>query len=264
MPRIPFSILWIGLLAVALARPVAAQDQPANPPSASPQSTEPQVKVNMLNVCSPSAEEQKEIAAALARVPKQPLFGNDFEVTRGRSTLTDMPSFLKPGGGGHVAGEPSVASYVRIRREFSVQALFSSVQYSFSNDGLNMVETLVLHVRDPKDLIEVSMEDSASSVTSSEAMLTSNTPASRVRLERFGKSSVALARCSATEGGPAPDQTAYEPLFRGASDVLANYRRLLGVSIIVPEELAKINGDKPKAKAPAAKPAAAKASGPKK
>lgn len=201
----------------------------------------------MLNVCTPSAEEQKEIASALARVPKQPLFGADFEVTRGRSTLTDMPSFLKPGEGGHVAGEPSVASYVRIRREFAVQALFSSVQYSFSNDGQNMVETLVLHVRDPKDLVQVSMEDSASSVASADAMLTSNTPASRVRLERFGKSSIALARCSATQAGPAPDQSAYEPLFRSASDVLANYRRLLGVSPIVPEELAKINGEsKPK------------------
>ena len=245
MPRIPASILCISLLALAAALPAAAQEQPANPPAANP-SAEPQVKVNMLNVCSPSADEQKEIAAALARVPKQPLFGNDFEVTRGRSTLTDMPSFLKPGEGGHVAGEPSVASYVRIRREFSVQALFSSVQYSFSNDGLNMVETLVLHVRDPKDLIQVSMEDSASSVASADAMLGSNTPASRVRLERFGKSSVALARCTAAEGGPAPDQSAYEPLFRGASDVLANYRRLLAVGIIVPEELAKISGDKPK------------------
>lgn len=219
----------------------------------------------MLNVCSPSAEEQKEIASALARVPKQPLFDADFEVSRGRSTLSDMPSFLKPGEGGHVAGEPSVASYVRIRREFSVQALFSSVQYSFSNDGQNMVETLVLHVRDPKDLIQVSMEDSASSVTSSQAMLDSNTPASRVRLERFGKSSVALARCLATEGGPAPDQSAYEPLFRGASEVLAKYRGLMGVNIIVPEELAKISGEskpesKPKtaAKPKETKPARAK------
>jgi hypothetical protein len=245
----------ISLLTLASAWPAAAQDQPA-----APQSTEPQVKVNMLNVCSPSADEQKEIVAALARVPKQPLFGADFEVTRGKSTVTDMPSFLKPGEGGHVAGEPSVASYVRIRREFSVQALFSSVQYSFSNDGLNMVETLVLHVRDPKDLIQVSMEDSASAVASADAMLTSNTPASRVRLERFGKPSVALARCSAAEGGPAPDQSAYEPLFRGASDVLANYRRLLAVGIIVPEELAKISGDKrgDKPKATTAKPAAVK------
>src|SRR6202521_2151419 len=153
-----------------------------------------------------------------------------------------MLSFLQAGSSTHFADEKSVASYVRIRREFSVQALFSSVQYSFSNDGQNMVETLGLHVRDPKDLIQVSIEVSPFSVTSSEAMLGSNTPASRVRLERFGKSSVALARCLATEGGPAPDQSAYEPLFRGASDVLANYRALLSVNMIVPEELGKIGG----------------------
>ena len=231
-----------GILALVLPQWSAAQEQPANPPS-----TQPQVKVNMLNVCSPSAEEQKEIASALARVPKEPLFGADFEVSRGRSTLSDMPNLLQPGSSTHFGDEKSVASYVRIRREFAVQALFSSVQYSFSNDGQNMVETLVLHVRDPKDLIQVSLEDSASSVTSSEAMLGSNTPASRVRLERFGKSSVALARCLGTEGGPVPDQSAYEPLFRSASDVLANYRALLSVKKIVPEELAKISGEsKPK------------------
>jgi hypothetical protein len=254
VPRIAVFPLLVGLLALTLW--VGAQDQPANAPS-----SQPQVKVNMLNVCTPSAEEQKEIAAALARVPKQPLFGGDFEVSRGRSTLEDVPNFLQPGQGGHVAGEPSVASYVRIRREFSVQALFASVQYSFSNDGQNMIETLVLHVRDPKDLIQVSLEDSASSVTSADAMLTINTPASRVRLERFGKSSVALARCPGSEGSPAPDQSAYEPLFRSASDVLANYRRLLGVGVIVPEELAKINGAakaKPAPKVKSVKPASEK------
>src|ERR1051325_926381 len=99
-----------------------------------------------------------------------------------------------------------------------------------------MVETMVLHVRDPKDLIQVSLEDSASAVTTSETMLGANTPVSRIRLERFGKSSVALARCQAGEGRPAPDQSAYEPLFRSASEVMANYRRLLGVRSIVPEE----------------------------
>lgn len=214
----------------------AAQEQPGNAPT-----SQPQVKVNMLNVCSPSAEEQKEIAAALARIPKQPLFSTDFEVSRGRSTLADV-NFLQSGEGGHAPGEPSVASYVRIRREFGVQATFASVQYSFSDDGQNMVETLVLHVRDPKDLIQVALEDSASAVTSAQAMLASTNPASRVRLERFGKSSIALARCSAAEGGPAPDQSAYEPLFQSATDVLADYRGLLGVGAIVPEELAKISG----------------------
>jgi len=234
--RIPLCALSLCLFAWVSSQWVRAQ-QP--PPEAAQQ---PQVKVNMLNVCTPSVEEQKEIAAALARIPKQPLFGADFEISRGRSTLTDMPAMLQAGTPGHVAGEPSVASYVRIRREFSVQALFSLVQYSFSNDGQTMVETLVLHVRDPKDLIQVSMEDSASAVTSTESMLAANTPVHRVRLERFGKSSVALARCPPTEAGPAPDQSAYEPLFRSASDVLTNYRTLLGVSSLVPEELAKING----------------------
>jgi hypothetical protein len=68
-----------------------------------------------------------------------------------------------------------------------------------------------------------------------------------VRLERFGKSSVALARCQDTAAGPAPNQSAYEPLFRGASDVLTNYRGLLGVKRVVPEELAKIADEKPAA-----------------
>ncbi|HEY3973783.1 MAG TPA: hypothetical protein VGM18_12315 [Candidatus Sulfotelmatobacter sp.] len=266
MRRTLLSVAGIGLL--SLAAPQAGAQEPAANPPAAQNSTQPQVKMNMLNVCTPSTEEQKEIAAALARVPKQPLFGMDFEVSRGRSTLTDMPSFLPAGSNAHVSGDPSVASYVRIRREFSVQALFSSVQYSFSNDGQTMVETLVLHVRDPKDLIQVSLEDSASAVTSSEAMLASNTPATRVRLERFGKSSVALARCQAAEGAAAPDQSAYEPLFRTASEVLANYRALLRVKKIVPEELANISGEsKPKTAAPAgkaAKPAHDKASQPNK
>ena len=245
MPKIPAWIVWTTLLAWPCAE-IAAQET-----SKESASQQPQVKVNVLNVCTPSAEEQKEIASALARIPKQPLFAADFEVSRGRSTLTDMPAMLQAGQDSHVAGEPSVASYVRLRHEFSVQATFSSVQYSFSNDGQTMVETLVLHVRDPKDLIQVSLEDSASAVTSSEAMLGVNTPVSRVRLERFGKSSVALARCQASEGGPAPDQTAYEPLFRSASEVMANYRTLLGVKKVVPEELAKVNGEsKPKVSAP--------------
>jgi hypothetical protein len=84
------------------------------------------------------------------------------------------------------------------------------------------------------------MEDSASSISNVETMVASNTPASRVRLERFGKSSVALARCPGSENGPPPDQSVYEPLFRSASEVLANYRSLLGVRHTVPAELAQI------------------------
>jgi hypothetical protein len=201
---------------------------------------QPPVKLNVLNVCSPSTEEQKEISSALARVPKQPLFADDFEVARGRSSLTADAGFLAAGQSSQLSDEPSVASWVRLRRDFSVQAMFSTVQYSFSNDGKNMIETLVLHVRDPKDLVMVSIEDSASAVTSPPAMLGAASPASRIKLERFGKSSVVLARCSGSEGNPAPDQSAYEPLFANASSILANYRGLLNARHVVPDELARV------------------------
>ena len=220
--------------------------------------SQPPVKVNVINVCAPSAEEQKEIASALARVPKQPLFSEDFEVDRGHSTLSENPALLQAGVGALTSSESSSANYVRIRREFSIQALFSSVQYSFSVDPKNMVETMVFRVRDPKDLMQLSVEDSASSVTTPAAMLHANTPASRIKLERFGKASVVLARCSASQSGPPPDQTAYEPLFQSASAVLANYRDLLGARRTVPEELARITdtgGTKPKS---GAKPATKK------
>jgi len=219
-----FIVAWVGFLGYANAQ----------------QASQPQVKVNMLNVCSPSADDQHEISSALARVPKQPLFAPDFEVDRGRTSMEENPNFLQPGQSAHVSSGDDTANWVRIRREFSVQALFSTVQYSFSTDPKNMVETLVFRVRDPKDLMQVSIEDSASAVTTPAAMLTTNTPATRIKLERFGKSSVVLARCYATDTGPAPDQSAYEPLFQSASTIVANYRGLLGAHRMVPEELARL------------------------
>src|SRR5690348_159335 len=226
--------------------------------AAAQQPAPPKVKVNLLNVCSPSSAEQQEIASALARVPKQPLFGADFEIDRGRSSLDVGPGFLQPGSGSQVSSDPGVSDWVRIRREFSVQALFSTVQYSFSSDPKNMVETLVFRVRDPKDLLQVSIEDSASTVTLPVAMLSTSTPASRVKLERFGKSSVVLARCSATEAVPAPDQSAYEPLFQSASAVLSNYRGLLGARTTVPDELARLGGATQSPASSTKKPAAKK------
>jgi hypothetical protein len=71
-------------------------------------------------------------------------------------------------------------------------------------------------------------------------MLSADTPVSHVRLERFGKPSVALARCPATEDKPAPDQSAYEPIFRAASAILNRYRDALGVRKMVPQELTRL------------------------
>jgi len=99
-----------------------------------------QSEVNMLNVCSPSADEQKEITAALGRIPRQPLFSQDFEVDRGRSTLDEPPPHsFRAAALRRFLPIPRFASWVRIRREFSVQAVFSTVQYSFSSDGKKYV-----------------------------------------------------------------------------------------------------------------------------
>lgn len=198
----------------------------------------PPVKVNVLNVCSPSADEQKELTSALAKVPAKPAFGTDYEVSRGHSTLDQSAAI--PGMQPLPAGATSAADWVRVRREFPEATPFSNAQYSFSVDSKNMVETLVLRVREPKDLMQISVEDSASTVASPAAMLSSNTPVSRIKLERFGKPSVVLARCSAADAGSPPDQSAYEPIFRTASDIMSRYRDGLRVRRMVPEELARL------------------------
>ena len=201
---------------------------------------QPQVKVNVINVCAPAADEQKELSSALAKVPGKPAFAADFEVARGRSILD--PSTPIPGMQPLPPGAVAAADWVRVRREFPGATLFSNVQYSFSVDSKNMVETLVLRLREPKpnDLMQISIEDSASAVASAAAMLSTSTPVSRVRLERFGKSSVALARCSGEEGTPVTDQSAYEPIFRAASSIMERYRDVLGARKMVPEELARL------------------------
>lgn len=207
---------------------------------------QPPVKVNILNVCAPSAEEQKELSSALAKIPAKPVFGADYEVARGRSTLD--PGAPIPGMGSMPTEASSTANWVRVRREFPGSAIFSNAQYSFSVDAANMVETLVLHLRDPKDLMQISIEDSASSVASAATMLAADTPVSRIKLERFGKSSVVLARCSAAEGTPAPDQNAYAPIFQAASSLMSRYRDVLGVRKMVPQELVRLGvGSPPRA-----------------
>lgn len=194
----------------------------------------------MLNVCTPSADEQKEMSAALGKIPVKPVFTPDFEVARGRSSLSEKSQLLQAGPHAQMSPEPITSAWVRIRHDLSEQSPFSTVQYSFSADTKSMIETLVWHVRDAKELVQVSIEDSASAVTSPAAMLATSTPVDRIKLERFGKPSVVLARCSGTEAGPAPDQSGYEPLFREASSIMGRYRELLGARRTIPDELAKV------------------------
>lgn len=227
----PPKILLVTAGAIFVAWLGASAQQP-------PAKQQPPVKVNVLNVCSPSAEDQKELSAALAKVPGKPAFGKDYEVARGHSTLD--PNAPIPGMQPLPPDAAASADWVRVRREFPASVLFSTVQYSFSVDASNMVETLVLRVRDPKDLMQLSIEDNASAVTSASAMLSAETPVSHIRLERFGKPSVALARCPATEEKPAPDQSTYEPIFSAASAILNRYRDALGVRKMVLQELTRL------------------------
>ena len=95
----------------------------------------PKVKVNVLNVCSPSAEEQQEISSALSRIPKRPSFSPDFEVDRGRSVLDPNANPLVAAGAAigagngaaHISSQQAVAQFVRIRHDFPSGLMFSTV-----------------------------------------------------------------------------------------------------------------------------------------
>ena len=191
-----------------------------SPDSTKKSEQNPPVKVNILNVCTPSAEDQRELKAALAHAPKSPIFATDYEISRGVSTV-------QPG---------SSARYVRVRRDFKSDSPLATIQYSLSTDPESTVETLVFRGRDVKDLLALSIEDNLStSASKPAAVIASDTPASRVRVERLGKSTVALARCEKV------DQSEYEPIFAQASSVLAEYRRVLKLQTLLANDVAWLN-----------------------
>ncbi len=209
---------------------------------------QPQVRVNYLNVCNPSDAEKAEIAATLDKLPLKPKFAVDYEISRGRSTM-DESGLIAAGEGAKMSeGPPSVSRWVRVRKEFPDGFALSNVQYSFSVNEQKVVETLVFRSREQKDVIQVSLSDNVVAPPVPTQVVTASTPVDRIRLERFGKSSLVLARC------PTADQSAYEPLFQKASNILNLYRDLLGVRKIVPQELPR-SSDKPATTAkPASKP----------
>lgn len=190
---------------------------------------QPQVRINYLNVCTPTDDEQKEIRAALTSIPAAK-FTPDFEISRGRSSMEQAPT----------------ANWVRIRREFAPTAPYVAAQYAITVDEKAIIETLVFRSREAKDILQVQLEDTVTGAQDAKAVLDNDTPVNRMKLERFGKSSVVLSRC------PAADQAKYEPLFRQASQVLASYRAAMGIKRLVPRELAMLGPIKPPHKKAAA------------
>jgi hypothetical protein len=192
----------------------------------------PQVRVNYLNVCSPSEAEKSEISAALDRLPAKPHFAVDYEISRGRTTAAE--DAVTAGQNAKMSDEKAgVSRWVRIRKEFPDQSPFSNVQYSFSVAEDKAAETLIFRLRDPKDLLQLTISDATTALTNPAQNVTAKTPADRIRLERFGKSSLVLARCKES------DQSQYEPLFQKASNILGLYRDLLGARTVVPHDLPK-------------------------
>ena len=213
MLRRAFTLIF--LLASASAAPQDQQPAPQKPPDG-----KPQVKVNYLNVCTPGADEQAIIKGALAAVQAKPAFSADFEISRGRTTLKDAPD----------------AKYVRLRRDFAAESPLLTAQYSMSTDSTNTIEILVLRPRDPKDFLELVMENRVTAGAAAPlAVLQVDTPTSRVRIERLNKSSAVLTRC------PDVDQSAYEPVFRQASDIMAQYRAALGLRNVFRSDIAWLN-----------------------
>jgi len=238
-------------LAVAILCSVAfAQDQ--TPPAQQPPADvakQPEVHVTYLNVCTPEADEKKILADTLERIPAQPAFSADFEVARGKTGVTTGELAAKLTGGGAI----QASTWVRMRREFA-KGYWANVQYSMTMDQDGIAEVLVFRVRDPKEVMQVAISDTVTAGDPA-AVLAADTPAARIKIERFGKSSVGLTHC------PGADQKAYQALFRGATRALSQYRDLLGVRTTVPGEFARLGAGatstKPKRPVGVAKPAGA-------
>ena len=135
------------IFVLSLAMPILAQQTVHKPEQPGDQ---PKVKVNYLNVCAPSEEEQALIRSALAKIPLKPEFAEDFEISRGRATVKDS--------------QPS--KFVRLRRDFAGQSPLMLAQYSMSTDEKATTEIFVARARDTKDFLEISIEDHVSSSAS--------------------------------------------------------------------------------------------------
>lgn len=209
------------ILLLSFGHGLSAQQAPAAPATDTAEQAPP-VHVTYLNVCNPSESEQEEVAAALGRIPRQGRFTPDFEISRGLSSLENAAN----------------SRYVRLRREFPSDSKFSTVQYSISSDGKNLLETLVFSGRDVKEMQQLAIEESVSAnLMKPSALIAADTPASRIKVERFGKSSLVLARCEKVEQGK------YQFLFTQASSLLAGYRKNLELQKMLRNELKWLAGE---------------------
>lgn len=229
-PSVLQRVLIIAFLLAGAAYAQQATPSPAQTPA------EPQVKINVMNVCTPPKEDQELLNRALAVVPAKPSFTADFEISRGHIMLKTSPD----------------ANFVRLRRDYVAESPLMTAQYSISTDVKDTVETLVLRMRDPKDFMEIVLEDRVSASAAAPATVVSaDTPPSRVRIERLGKNAAGLTRCQEI------DQSAYEPVFGRAAEIMAQYRAAMGLRTTFRSDIAWLSA-KPGNSAPPKKQSAKK------
>lgn len=221
------------LLAIPLAPSALAQDATAPSPK-------PKIQVNFLNTCRPSEGDLAEVGRALARVKDLPPFSADFEISRGLTTLNE-PEARAAGAPAGSGVTPS--TWVRIHKEFPEKAVLTVAQYSLSAEGSSASEVLALHMRDTREVLQILISDSVTGTPAQVAKV--DTPPDRIRIERFGKASIVLARCSGI------DQSAYEKMFVAAGGILERYRLAMAVKRVVPAEFARLPGHRESKAAPA-------------
>jgi hypothetical protein len=230
------STMVLNALLCGLLAPLArAQDAPvaAVPPR-------PKIQVNFLNTCRPAEGDLAEMGRALARVKERPSFSPDFEISRGLTTLNEAEARA---AGAPAGSATTPSTWVRIRKEFPEKAVLTDAQYSLSAEGNSSSEALGLHMRDSKEVLQILISNAVSGSAAQVARV--DTPPDRIRIERFGKASIVLARCSGI------DQSAYEPMFVAAGDILRKYRAAMAVKRVVPAELAHLPAPKESKAAPA-------------
>jgi hypothetical protein len=229
------SILRLFALLLGLLAAAPAQQAP------SAEASQTKIQVNFLNTCRPAAADVEEMGRALARVKETPRFSSDFEISRGVTTLTEAEA--------RAAGVPegsarTPSAWVRIQHEFPDKAPLTDVQYSLSVDAGSASESLALHLRDSREVLQIWISGAVKG--SAAEAVKADTPPDRIRIERFGKASIVLARCAGI------DQSAYEPIFQTAGEILQKYRTAMAVKTVVPAELERL---------PAAKKSRSKVSG---
>jgi len=212
-------------LAIACAGQTSAPAAPAAP------DLKPKIQVNFVNSCRPSAADGEEIRRALVQLRQRPAFTADFEISRGVTTLTEEEARAVGAPEGS-AGSPS--AWVRVQHEFAPKSLLTDAQYSLSVDGNSVSEALVLHLRDTQTVLQVLLSNAVKGTA--EQALRAQTPPDRIRIERFGRASLVLARCGSV------DQTSYEPIFDAAQQIFDDYRKAMAVRKVVPGELARLPG----------------------